>query len=135
MTVDLLKLKEKYHLLFITPFASHHWASKRGRSHWVELEGWQDSLAGPLSAIAGSGGCEYVYSRDDSYFAAVHDPASLRLQLLERHDGLATGVEQFIPATPGETVDVEFMRSVVSKLRGLIDRACAVEQQRWERRE
>jgi len=31
-------------------------------------------MAGPLSAIAESGGCEYVYPRDDWYFASVNDP-------------------------------------------------------------
>src|SRR5580704_15933667 len=63
--------------LFIAPFASHRWASARGRSHWVALEGWQDSMAGPLSSITSSGGCDYVYTRDDGYFAGVSDPPKL----------------------------------------------------------
>jgi len=34
--------------LFIAPFASHRWVSARSRWHWVELEAWQDSVAGNL---------------------------------------------------------------------------------------
>ena len=53
-------LRETIHALFIAPFASHRWGSRRARSHWVDLEGWQDRMAGPLSSIVESGGCEYV---------------------------------------------------------------------------
>jgi hypothetical protein len=126
------ELREAFEVLFVAPFASRRWASERGRSHWVELEGWQDSLAGPLSAIAGTGGCEYVYPRDDWYFASVSDPPSLRSRLLEWHAGLAAGIERFAPATPGEATDLEFMRSVVGRTRELVERACAVEQARWQ---
>ena len=125
-------LREAFEALFIAPVSSHRWASATGRSHWVELEGWQDSMAGPLSAIANTGGCEYVYTRDDWYFASVSDPASLRARLLEWHAGLAAGVERFAPATPAEAADLGFMRSVVEEMRGLVDRACAAEQARWQ---
>lgn len=37
------------------------------------LEGWQDSMAGPLSSIVKSGGCEYVYTRNDWWFVSVDD--------------------------------------------------------------
>ncbi len=127
-----LRLREAFDALFVTPFASHRWASTRGRSHWVELEGWQDSMAGPLSAIATDGGCEYVYPRDDWYFASVGDPASLRARLMEWHAGLAAGVERFAPTTRGEAADLAFMRSVATRMRELVERACAVEQARWQ---
>lgn len=125
-------LRETFKALFITPFASHRWASAAGRSHWVELEGWQGSLAGPLSAIAESGGCEYVYSRDDWYFAAVNDPPSLRARLLEWHAGLTAGVARFAPSTPDETADLEFVRSLADQMRELVERSCALEQARWQ---
>ncbi len=126
------ELREALDALFVAPFASHRWASTRSRSHWVELEGWQDSMTGPLSAIATHGGCEYVYPRDDWYFASVGDPASLRSRLLEWHTGLAAGVERFVPATPDEATDLEFMRSLVGRMRELVERGCAVEQARWQ---
>lgn len=132
MAEALPELREVFDSLFVAPFASHRWASGRGRSHWVELEGWQDSMAGPLSAIAQAGGCEYVYPRDDGYFASVSDPTSLRARLLEWHSGLAAGVERFAPATPGEAADSEFMRSVVGRMREMVERACVVEQARWQ---
>lgn len=132
MTETLPELREAFDGLFIAPFAAHQWASPRGRSHWVDLEGWQDAMAGPLSAIATAGGCEYVYTRDDDFFASVSDPGSLRTRLLEWHAGLATGVQRFAAATPGETADFEFMRSIVAQMRELIERACSVEQTRWQ---
>jgi hypothetical protein len=132
MTEASPELWETFDALFIAPFDSHCWASVVGRSHWIELEGWQDSLAGPLSAVAKSGGCEYVYHRDDWYFAAVCDPPSLRAQLLEWHTGLSAGVERFAPSSPAEVADLEFMRSVVGRMRELVERVCAVEQVRWQ---
>ncbi|AWM38884.1 hypothetical protein GobsT_28870 [Gemmata obscuriglobus] len=124
------ELRAEFDSLFVAPFATRRWASARGRSHWVELEGWQDAMAGPLSAIAEAGSCEYVYFRDDWYFATVNDPATLRARLLEWHAGLAAGVERFAPATPEEAADQEFMRAVVGRMRELVQRACALEEVR-----
>jgi hypothetical protein len=129
--MSLTELCEAYDAAFIIPFASHRWESDRARSHWVELEGWQNSMAGPLSSIANTGGCEYVYAREDWAFAGVGDPAALRVRLLEWHAGLFAGVEQFVPVTPAEAADLAFMRSVAAKMRELIERACEFEQARW----
>lgn len=117
--------------LFIAPFASHQWASSRGRAHWVKLEGWQDSLAGPLSSIVNTGGCNYVYARDDWYFSNVKDPQGLRKRLLEWHAGLATGVDRFVPTNQPESTDRAFMQSIVTGMMKLLERACSVEQARW----
>jgi hypothetical protein len=132
MVVAQHKLQVVFDSLFVAPFVSHRWATRRGRSHWVELEGWQNSVSGPLSDIVNAGGCEYVYTRDDWYFASVVDPSSLRLRLLEWHEGLAVGVERFEPTTPSEVDDLAFMRSVVGQMRVLIEQACVVEQVRWQ---
>ena len=125
------ELRQVFDSLFIAPYATHSWKSGLGRSHWVELEGWQDSLAGPLCAIAESGNCEYAYARDDWYFAQVTDPASLRTRLLEWHAGLASGVERFAPATAEEGADLEFMQALVVQMGSLIERACTIEHARW----
>ncbi len=132
MAKVLPELRAAFEALFIAPFDSHHWASAQGRSHWVALEGWQDALAGPLSSITSAGGCGYVYPRQDCYFADVGDPPGLRARLLEWHASLAAGVEQFAPATSEEVADLAFMRSVVGRMRELVERACVVEQSRWE---
>ena len=96
------------------------------------MEGWPNSIAGPLYAITATGGCEYVYSRDDAYFANVTDPVELRTRLLEWHAGLSNGIERFDPASVAESTDLAFMRSVASQMKELIERACDVEQSRWE---
>lgn len=126
------KLELELETLFIAPFASHPWASDRGRGHWVELEGWQDSIAGPLCSIVKHGGCEYVYSQDDEFLSGVNDPSQLRMWLLKRHLGLATGVERFTPTTPDETTDLAFMRSIVARMLELVELACVIERMRWE---
>ena len=131
MAEILPALREEFEAIFIAPFASHRWASVRGRSHWVELEGWQDSMAGPLSSIASSGGSEYVYPRDDAYFAGVNDPVGLRTRLLEWHTGLAAGVEQFTPATAEEAADGAYMKMISHRMRELVEQSCAVEKARW----
>lgn len=132
MVESLTELREAIERLFIAPFASHRWASERGRSHWVDLEGWQDTIAGPLSSIARTGGCEYVYSREDDYFAGVSNPSRLRSRLLEWHAGLAFGIEQFVPVAPKEIDDLTFMRAVAAEILELVERSCALEQARWD---
>jgi hypothetical protein len=124
--------RSEFDALFIAPFASHRWESVAGRALWLDLQMWQDAMAGPLSAVVNSEGCEYAYQRDDSYFAGVGDPPALRVRLLEWHTGLAVDVEKFVPTTPFEIADLEFMRSLVSKMRDFLERACAVEQARWQ---
>jgi hypothetical protein len=106
-------------------------ASARGRSNWVDLEVWQDALAGPLSSITSAWGCGYVFAREDGYFVGVRAPLGLRARLLEWHAGLAAGIELFAPATPGEAADLAFMRSLVDRMRELVERACDVERERW----
>lgn len=132
MGEDVKELRQAYERLFIAPFASHRWASGRGRSHWVDLEGWQNSIAGPLSSITSVGGCDYVYSREDDIFAGVTNPSRLRSRLLEWHAGLVAGIEQFKPNTPNEYDDLTFMRVVATEMRELVERACVAEQTRWD---
>ena len=126
----LADLRESFQAALTAPYASHRWLSTGGHSHWVGLAGWQDSLAGPLSSIARTGGREYVYARDDWYFAEVNDPAGLRARLLEWHDGLTAGVEGFAPATPDEAADLAFMRGLVGDMRRLVEAACELERTR-----
>jgi hypothetical protein len=132
MADSLPELLESFNAAFIVPIASHEWASRRGRSHWVDLEGWHDSLAGPLYAIAHGRGCEYVYSLDDHYFSGVTEPNSLRRRLLEFHAGLTAGVEKFVAQLPTEETDLAFMRSTVAGMRDVLERAWLVELAHWE---
>jgi len=125
------ELQTAFAAAMTAPIASHTWQSRRSRSHWLELEGWQDSIAGPLYSIANNGGCDYVYSRDDAYFAGVTDPPTLRRRLLEWHARLAAGVEAFCPTTPAEADDLSYMRAITEKIRDLIEQSCRVEEARW----
>ena len=124
-------MQEAFDAVFIAPFASHRWKSARARSHWVDLEGWQDSLAGPLSSVVKYGGCNYVYSRDDGFFAGVGDPDVLRTRLLQWHAGLQAGVETFSPLGPDEAEELKYMRSITEQMRSLVEWACKVEYDRW----
>ncbi len=126
------ELQDALRAAFIAPFASHKWQSRRSRSHWVELEGWQDAIAGPLFSITETGGCEYVYSRDDEYFVGVVGPATLRRRLLEWHSKLASGVEEFIPETTAEADDLSYMRAIAEEICDLVERSCRIEEARCQ---
>lgn len=130
MGSELAEYARAYEEAFIAPFASHRWLTSRGRSHWIEMEGWQNSMAGPLSAIARTGGCEYVYHRGDSYFADVHDPAALHQRLLVWHAGLLTGLDNFSPRTSEESEDLNYMRSVAEQIVVLINWGVRIEEVR-----
>jgi hypothetical protein len=109
---------------------SHGFASERGRSWWSELEDWRYTISGPLNSIVKKGGCEYVYARDDRYFAGVNDPESLRSRLLGWLAELAARVDGFEPASEAEHADLAFMRSCVTAMRSAIEQAIAVERRR-----
>ena len=125
-------LVAEYDAAFTAPYSLHRWRSKRARRAWSMLEGWQDSLAGPLTSIINTGGCAYVYERGDTYFKGVTDPATLRARMLSWHDSLAAGVERFAPRTGGQWSDLGYMRSLVVQMRALVEWGCEVERQRFE---
>ena len=135
MIAERGELRELLHKAFTAPFSTHRWSSTRGRNHWLDLEGWQDALAGPLSAIRDRGGCGYVYAREDQYFSGVDGPTTLRLRLLEWHLRLLAGVDAFVPVTLAENEDLAYMRSVASLMHDVVERGCRIEQERWEREE
>jgi len=108
------------------------WKSARGRAHWLESEGWQDAIAGPLWSIVRHGGCDYVYPRQDSFFADVHDPASLRNLLFEWHARLVSNIGRFAPSTDAEVSDQLLMQSLVERIRVVIERAIEIESHRWQ---
>ncbi len=130
---DETGLKRDFEAAFYAP-STRGWNSAQGRSYWSGLEGWRDSIAGPLYSVVEKGGCEYVYTRDDRYFAGVNDPESLKGRLLEWHAKLAARVEHFAPASEAEQTDLAFMRSLVANMRSLIDRAIEIESRRWANR-
>lgn len=126
---DETDFKRAFDRVFFVP-SSRVWKSARGRPYWVELEGWQASIAGPLYSIVENGGCEYVYARTDRAFTGVHNPESLRRSLLAWHAALVALLEKFVLASEAEEADMAFMRSNVAELRSLIDRAVEVESRR-----
>lgn len=126
-----MDLREAYRLAFTAPYASHRWRSIRGRPHWVDLEPWQDAIAGPLCSIVNSGGCDYVYARDDAYFTGVTEPRELHARLLEWHARLARGVDRFVANTPSQVADLRYMRDVLTLMRNVIEQGLQVENARW----
>jgi hypothetical protein len=119
------------HDAFIEPYSSHSWASARGRSHWRELELLQDAMAGPVCSVIKGGGCEYVYTRDEQYFAGVDSPDALRLRLTQWHSEFASRVSRFEPASNGESVDLVFMQDTVQKMLDVIQFAADLELKHW----
>lgn len=109
----------------------YSWASARGKSQWRDLEFFQDAIAGPISSVAKTGGCEYVYSRHDQYFGGVENPNALRLRLIQWHSELASRIDRFEPVSSEEVEDLIFMRSTADKMRDAIQRAVDLELKRW----
>lgn len=91
-------------------------------------------MAGPLYSIVRRGGCEYVYGRDDWWFAGVSCPTSLRSRLLEWHAELAMRVGRFKPESETEQTVLTLMLSLVAAMRSVIDVAISVESRRWGNR-
>lgn len=115
---------------FIAPFASHLWQSSRARNHWTDLEGWQDLMAGPISTVARSGDCGYVYLREDAYFAGVKDADTLLDRLMKWHIGLVTGINCFVPESMDEIADIEYMYKTANMMLQLVQQTCKIERVR-----
>ena len=129
--MDDSDLRTAFDVAFIASCDRRSWSTAPGRRHWLESEGWQDAIAGPLWSIHKKGGCEYVYSRQDS-FTGVHDPSTLRTRLLEWHAKLASNLERFAPTSDDERRDCRFMESLLATIRVVIDHAIEIESRRWQ---
>jgi len=115
---------------FVAPYASHLWRSGRARNHWTDLEGWQDSMAGPISTVAESGDCRYVYLREDSYFAGVKDADKLLDRLMKWHIGLVAGINRFVPQSSDEIEDIEYMHKTANTMLQLVLQTYEIERVR-----
>jgi hypothetical protein len=87
-------------------------------------------MAGPLHSIGRTGGCGYVYTRDDVYFRGVNDPDALLERLMTWHRSLAEEVGRFVPTTPSQRVDHEYMRLLISRMHSPVERGCEIERDR-----
>jgi hypothetical protein len=120
-----------FNAAFVFPFASYVWKSQRARSCWIDLEWWQDNLAGPVSHIVEHGDCAYVYLRNDAYFAGVDDPATLHARLQGWHDKLVEGLKRFVPTSQAEASDLTSMRQFADEMWAVTEQAIEVERSRW----
>ena len=131
MTTDAKSdLKRRYEAAFYPSFR-HQWESERARWDWVDLEPSIDALAGPLYSIVETGGCAYVYPRDDERFTGVDGPDTLREWLRHRHDRLMEAIDRFVPTSPAEAADLASMRHFAADMWAFTEEACDIEHARW----
>jgi len=88
-------------------------------------------LAGPLHSITETGGCAYVYARDDAYFSGVDDPVALRERLRDWHARLVEEIGDFVPTSPDEAIDLGSMRQSAADIWAVVEAAWAIEHDRW----
>ncbi|GGZ34081.1 hypothetical protein [Asticcacaulis endophyticus] len=123
-------LVAEFEAAYIFPLAQYAWQSERGRSCWIDLEIWQDALAGPIYSIINDGNCAYVYARNDDYFAGVNDATALYARLQQWHGKLSTGLESFIPTTYAEKSDLTAMRQFARQMWLVAEKAVTIERNR-----
>lgn len=126
-------LHTAYEAAFHYSFSNRSWRSKPARRCWLDLEGWQDALAGPVSSIVKRGNCAYVYERDDVYFSGVTDPDALLARLRQWHGRLTEGLDRFVPETTAEEADLAMMRGLAREMWSVAERAMEIERDRWAR--
>jgi hypothetical protein len=106
--------------------------SERSQALWIDLQSWQDALAGPLYSISETAGCAYVYERQDAHFHGVTDPTALRERLRAWHGELVSKINQFVPTSADEVADLGKMRQFVADISAVVEMACEIERRRWE---
>jgi hypothetical protein len=92
----------------------------------------EDALAGPIFTVAETGGCAYVYAREDEFFRGVDRPAALRERLQRWHTELVEGIERFVPCSSAEAADLLSMRQIASGIWAIAELACQIETDRYE---
>ncbi len=51
----------------------------------------------PITSVARSGDCRYVYLREECNFAGIKDAETLLDRLMKCNTGLVTGINRFVP--------------------------------------
>lgn len=125
--------KQRFTTAFAWPAGDRQLKSKRGRAVWINLQTWQDSLAGPLHSISETGGCAYVYNREDEYFRGVDRPAALHDRLRDWHTELTSEIDRFVPQSSDESADIDTMLKYVADMWSVIETGCEIERNRWEK--
>jgi hypothetical protein len=92
----------------------------------------EDALAGPIYSVAETGGCGYVYAREDEFFSGVDGPADLRKRLQRWHTELVEGIENFVPLSSAEAADLLAMRQFASGIGAVAELACDIEASRYQ---
>ncbi len=121
------KFREAFERAFYEP-EKHGWQSERGRWLWIELQVAMDRIAGPLYSLATTGGCKYVYTREDF---AVANPDGLSALLREWHTALADEIEAFRPASAPEEADKKFARICADQIWTVAQVGLEIERTRW----
>jgi hypothetical protein len=128
---ELKNLQSAFEAAYIFPFAKYAWRSQRARHLWVDLEVWQDALAGPVSTIIEDGNCAYVYAREDEFFAGINDPAALQARLQQWHAQLTAKLALFIPENLDENTDLEAIQGFTSGMWSVAEKAIEIEKRRY----
>jgi hypothetical protein len=125
--------QQQYADAFVRAFAERRWKSQRGLFHWIDTEASQTALAGPLHAVKETGGCAYVYTRDDECFRGVDGPTALRERLRRWHGEMVAVIDAFVPASPDEAADLAAMRKIAADIWAVAETACAIEGDRLKK--
>ncbi len=124
-------LKVRFDTAFADPAGVRRLKSKRGRSLRIDLETWYSQLAGPLDSIIKTGGCSYVYDRDDVYFSGIEEPLKLRDRLRDWHTSLLDEINDFVPESSDEIADLNSLRRSAADVWTVVEEAWEIERQRW----
>jgi len=125
-------LAAKYDAAFIFPFAKHSWKTRRAESCWVDLEGWIDHLAGPVSNIVKYGDCAYVYTRNDKFISGINNPTELYAWFRRGYEGLIAGLNDFVPSSREEEADLASMHQFAAEIWVVVEQAIEIERTRWD---
>lgn len=121
-------LGSQFDAAFLSPFTRYAWQSRRARSCWMELQGYQDALAGPIYSVLKSGNCAYIYALENAYFSGVRDPDTLHARLRYWHSKLIAGLDDFVPRDEAEQVDLAAMREFARKTWFVAEKAIDIER-------
>ena len=117
---------------FTQPIAEHRWAAIKTKRLWVELDQlYFDPLVGPLTEIASSGNCDYLFSHPDQ-LDGIMDADDFALWAREALEQARSQVHEFRPRGKGQSEDYGTMLELIDEMGEAVELAITLQFQHAE---
>lgn len=123
---NLITFKELFRQGFMRP----QLITEEFKEVWSDLEGWSDTLAGPLYSIYVDDNCDYVFRDSETRFKGIKSEDELLGWCLDIVEEYRRGVSKMAAKTENEIVDQQMLLSKTNIMEKLSHLAVDIQRHR-----